>query len=377
MGGMAGRSAVFVALLLSASALVSVGSVRVVSAASDIPVTTVAGGLGSGPATNLSVSPIAMAVSGNDLYLADSEALRRVDLSTGLSVPVAANPWNLTAPVDPNSLHGPCGLAVGADGTLYIAEPGQIDRLDALDHLSVVATGIRNQTTPCPITVDNSGDIVVGSGVSALEHIDPVTGTHVTVPLVDGNNHQIVFGLLHSMSTLPNGDILLDGTGEVTPSGVTTSFAGGGSTLGDGGPATAAQVSPQGAAVAPDGSVFISEDTRIRRIDTSGIISTYAGDGNFGTSGDGGPPAAAEIDGGGPIAIDSAGVVYVAQRLTGQVRSYSSTVRVVAGVPRTVDASGDLHPLFYGGDGGPAVDAADLVSDAEPPRSVGWNCAGT
>ena len=68
---------------------------------------------------------------------------------------------------------------------------------------------------------------------------------------------------------------------------------------GDGGPATQASLLfPRGVAVARDGTVYVSENAfhRVRRVAPNGVITTYAGTGTAGFSGDGGPAAAAQIE---------------------------------------------------------------------------------
>ena len=85
----------------------------------------------------------------------------------------------------------------------------------------------------------------------------------------------------------------------VSPAGIITTFAGNGSDAasGDGGPATAAAHPSWSCAVGPDGSVYITdENQRIRRVGLDGIITTVAGTGMNGFSGDGGPAVAANLD---------------------------------------------------------------------------------
>src|SRR5262249_57016929 len=85
---------------------------------------------------------------------------------------------------------------------------------------------------------------------------------------------------------------------EVTPAGFIGTVAGNGTSgfSGDGGPATAAQLNyPGGVAVDAAGNLFIAEisNNRIRKVTPAGVISTVAGNGSAGFSGDGGPASAA------------------------------------------------------------------------------------
>ena len=100
---------------------------------------------------------------------------------------------------------------------------------------------------------------------------------------------------------------------KVNTSGIITTIAGGGSGgLGDGGPATAAVITAYGVAVDTSGNVFIADATnnRIRMINTSGIISTFAGTGVGTTNGNGGPASAAAINQPLSITIDKKGNIY-------------------------------------------------------------------
>jgi uncharacterized protein (TIGR03437 family) len=139
---------------------------------------------------------------------------------------------------------------------------------------------------------------------------------------------------------------------KVSPAGIITIVAGTGTlgSSGDGGPATSAQLnSPAGLAVANDGTLYIAGlDNRIRKVSPSGIITTYAGTGAAGYSGDGGPAASAKLSGPTGLALDSSGNLYVADG-NFVVRKISSS-----GVIITVAGTG--NPGFSG-DGGSAASA--------------------
>ena len=104
---------------------------------------------------------------------------------------------------------------------------------------------------------------------------------------------------------------------------------------GDGGPATAAQLDfPTGVAVAPDGGLYISEVRgRIRRVDAAtGQISTYAGVGRNASSGDGGPALSAEIDRPHGLTVSRDGAVYVADTYGGRIRKIDPATRTITSV---------------------------------------------
>ena len=144
---------------------------------------------------------------------------------------------------------------------------------------------------------------------------------------------------------------------KVDASGVITTVAGTGTAgfSGDGGPATAAQLSsPVGLAFGRPGTIYQgallivdSGNHRVRMI-KDGVISTIAGNGGAGFAGDGGQATSAEFGQARRVALDQAGNLFVTQRAGGRIR------RVTAGgVTSTVAGAG----FGFGGDGGQAVNA--------------------
>ncbi|TMC56539.1 MAG: hypothetical protein E6J19_08945 [Chloroflexi bacterium] len=139
---------------------------------------------------------------------------------------------------------------------------------------------------------------------------------------------------------------------KVTPGGTISTYAGSGSFgfSGDGGPATAAQLNgPWGVAVDPAGILYIAESGRIRKVTTGGTISTYAGSGNFRFAGDGGPATAAELNFPRGMGLDPAGNLYIADKDNARIRKVTS-----GGTISTYAGSGSRGFL---GDGGPATAA--------------------
>lgn len=101
------------------------------------------------------------------------------------------------------------------------------------------------------------------------------------------------------------------------------------------------------------GNLFFSDtfNNRIRRVDAvSGVISTIAGNGDKGYSGDGGPAVAAALDEPYGVVIDRDGNLYIADRLNRRVRR----IDAASGVITTLAGTGEAK---YGGDGGPAAEA--------------------
>ena len=140
---------------------------------------------------------------------------------------------------------------------------------------------------------------------------------------------------------------------KVDTSGIITTVAGGGSSgLGDGGPATEAWLYyPFGVAVGSDGSIYIADyyNHRIRKVDPSGIITTVAGNGSRGYSGDGGPATEAGLYYPFGVAVGPDGSIYIANFYNRRIRKIDPF-----GIITTVAGNGSVA---FSGDGGPATEA--------------------
>lgn len=249
-----------------------------------------------------------------------------------------------------SSMENPIDIALGPDGKLYIAElhtsrvlaveiggrleifagSGQIGlagddgpaveaELREPSGVAVDALGdvyVADSSNHCVRVVGADGQIrrVVGDGVPGAE---PGTrGPRLNRPqrvLVDGQHLLIADTQNHLVRAV---DL---GSGEswvVAGTGV----AGGG---GDGGPAVEASLSePYGLEVAQDGALFIAEvgGHRVRRVRADGTIETFAGTGEAGLEGDGGPAVEAQLKGPADVAVGPDGSVYIADMLNGTVR---------------------------------------------------------
>ena len=131
---------------------------------------------------------------------------------------------------------------------------------------------------------------------------------------------------------------------------IITTAAGG--FTGDGGAATSAMVNyPRAVAVGADGSLYIADTNshRVRRVGTDGKISTYAGNGTSGFSGDGGPAASAQLYSPAAVAIGSDGILYIADYNNNRIRRVTPDGQI-----STLTGTG---PASFGGDGGPASSA--------------------
>jgi uncharacterized protein (TIGR03437 family) len=139
--------------------------------------------------------------------------------------------------------------------------------------------------------------------------------------------------------------------------GVISTVAGNGTLgySGDDGPATSAQLSwPEGVAVDSAGNLYVADqnNNRIRKV-SNGVITTVAGNGMPGSSGDNGPATSARLYGPRGVAVDSAGNLYIADTSNQRIR------KVLNGVITTAAGNGpDLYGNGgYSGDNGPATSA--------------------
>lgn len=223
-------------------------------------------------------------------------------------------------------LSNPTRVAIDAAGNVYFGESSnnRVRKVDAQGIISTIAgNGIAGY----------SGD----GGPATLAQIKNPQGVAVDAAgnlyIAEPQNHRIRM---------------------VNSSGIITTFAGTGTSgfSGDGGPANAAQInSPYGIAVDPAGNVFIGDanNNRVRKVNTAGIISTIAGNGVSGFSGDGGPATLSQLNGPSGVAIDALGRVYITDEVNHRIRmvNTSGTITTVAGT--TVSG--------YAGDGGSAIQA--------------------
>ncbi len=204
------------------------------------------------------------------------------------------------------------------------------------------------------IAVDASGAVYFADtasktirriGVDGI--ISTVVGPATGAALVDPQG--VAFG--------PAGDMYVADFGasriwKVGRSGSITPFAGTGvsGSTGDGGPALDATINAGGMAFGPDGSMYIDDTYRYRRIDPNGVIHAFAGTGTIGFSGDGGPALRATFSqNGGMVSTDQAGNVYIADAGNHRVRKVDPS-----GIITTIVGDGSEG---YAGDGGPAAEA--------------------
>ena len=158
--------------------------------------------------------------------------------------------------------------------------------------------------------------------------------------------------------------------------------AGGGS-LGDGGPAAAAQLRrPTGVALDGAGNLYIADtdNNRIRKVDAAGVITTVAGTGTFGFSGDGGPAVAAQLNRPTGVAADGAGNLYIADHYNNRIRKVDAAgvITTVAQLssPQGVAVDGDGNLYIATGNRIRKVDAAGVISTVAGDGTEGYSGDG-
>jgi sugar lactone lactonase YvrE len=380
-------------------------SVRRIAAATGI-ITTVAGngeegdnGLG-GPAIHATFrgpSDVDIDSAGN-LYIVDrgNHKIKRVAAATGIIQTVAGNGSagysGDGGPATSAKLYNPTSVAVEDDGTFFIADTTN-ERIRQVfpggGIRTIAGTGVSGFTgdggpasnarigRPWGIGVDSDGNIYfaellnqrIRMVVRATETIHTFAGTGQFAFCDNVPRLNACFKNPTNVDYDPVADALYVGDSgnqriRKVPlgSGNVSTVAGSGfiGFSGDGGPATQGRFNgPGGIAVHPNFGIYVADEAnfRIRHVSTHAVplLSTYAGNGNEQHGGDGGPATAGKLNG--PVALraDEFGNLYIADTLNQRIRKVDS-----AGTISTVAGTGDSG---FSGDGGPAT-SAKLTSPA-------------
>jgi len=357
-------------------------------------ITTLAGGgtsLGdNGPATSAKLNnPCGVTVdSAGNVYIADTWNNRIRKVSNGVITTVAGNGTagfsGDNGPATSAQLDDPGGIAVGSTGNLYIADTsnGRIRKVSN----GAIATAVGGGTPlgdngpaasaelwqPQGVAADSAGNVYIAD--TQNHRVRKVSKGAIATFAGGGTTYGDNGPATSAEMTFPAG-LALDAAGNLyiadswgavrkVTNGVITTVAGGGTSLGDSGPATSAQLSnPLGVAVDSAGNLYIADSLnfRIRKV-SNGVITTVAGTGNMGFSGDNGPATSAQLSRPGGVAVDSAGNLYIADTFNNRIRKVSN------GVIATVAGNGGEG---YSGDGGPATSA-----QLNEPSSVAIDASG-
>ncbi len=341
-----------------------------------------------GPAASASLSePSGVVVDvGSNLYIADSGNNRVRQVSAAGTIGTLAGNGNFGFSGDGGaatgaSLFSPSGVAVDATGNLYIADTGnqRLRKVGAGGIItSVAGNGVKSFSGdggpaaaaslagPTGVAVDVAGNLYIADSLNTRVR---KVGGNGFISTVAGNGTQGFSGDGGAGAALNNpsavavdaaGNLYIGDTGnqrvrKVNPGGTISTVAGNGTFgfSGDAGPATAAQLAgPSGVAADIAGNLYIADTSnqRIRKVSAGGTITTLAGNGVRGFSGDGGQASNASLNLPTGVAVDSAGNLYLTDSLNFRVRKVSP-----GGMITTVAGNGQEG---FSGDGGPATSAS-------------------
>jgi sugar lactone lactonase YvrE len=275
------------------------GRVRIVYP--DGNIYTVAGG-----GTSLS-DPSGVAVDANGkLIIADPGANRIGWKSFGTIITVAGNGTASFSgdggPATNATLNDPFGVALDAKGNLFIADTDN-SRIRKVNTNGIITTVAGNGSP----SFSGDGDTATSAGLYNPSGV--AVDARGNLFIADGNNHRVR---------------------KVSTNGFINTVAGNGvfSFSGDGGAATSASlVWPTSVAVDASGNLFIADQSnnRIRRVNSSGIITTIAGNGTASFSGDGGPASNATLNSPSGLALDASGNLLIADNYNNRVRKMNIT----------------------------------------------------
>jgi uncharacterized protein (TIGR03437 family) len=284
-----------------------------------------AGGKNEGSmATSLAfVSPRNVAIDGTGIvYISDFGAHRVYKMATDGTLTTLAG---MGAPgysgdgvAALSYLNYPTALAVDHQGTVYIADSG--------NHLirkvsGGILTSIARSTLPTGLAYDGSETLYVA---------DHSSGEILEIPLTSGTATAMNVSATDVAYSYDGNLYVADMTvaRKCTIFGVSTVIAGGGNLAeGDGGPATNALLNhPSGVALDTIGNLYVADqaNNRIRRVGLNGTITTFAGTGAIGNTGDGGSALLATLNGPASVTFDAFGNLYIADTGNARIRKVTS-----------------------------------------------------
>lgn len=333
-----------------------------------------------------------------NLYIADQNMVRTLGpdgsllIVAGLSTQGGYNGDGRAA--NTAELSNPERVVLDAAGNVYIADTGnaRIRQVSLAGMISTVAGGGQGSdggpangallSYPRGIAVDRAGAVYITSGHVVRRVSGGIITTFAGVPGggFSGDGGPAVTARLNSPSAVAvdaAGNVYIADSGnsrirKVSTSGIISTVAG---TVkigfnGDNQPATSASLAdPEGVAVDAAGNIYVADTSnqRIRKVSPQGIITTIAGTGVQGFSGDGGPGSLAQLSHPTDISVDNLGNVYIADSGNGRIRKLSPVGIAPGGVLNSASyQSGAVAPgeivTILGSGLGPATLVSYIVT---------------
>ena len=236
-------------------------------------------------------------------------------------------------------------------------------------------------SVPYSLALDPIGNLYIADAANLrVRKVDTGFIIH-TVAGIGGSGYFNYDGIPATSAKIGAGGVALDASGniyvgdansrvrKINTSGIISTVAGNSSVgySGNGGAATAASFDgPIGVCVDNAGNIYIADKNNnvVRKVNASGIVSVFAGTGSYGFSGDGGQATAAKFNGPNAVRIDPQGNVIIVDQSNNRIRKVNS-----AGIISTI--AGSTGTVGFAGDGG-APTAAVLGT----PGDVCWNRYG-
>jgi type IX secretion system substrate protein len=295
------------------------------------------------------VGGIACDSKGNVYFSGGNNNIRKVDKS-GIITSIAGNGMTVTSGDDglatAAGIPAPYGICLDKFGNIYIGSNYRIRKIDISGIISTYAgTGVAGYS--------GDGGTATAAKIYATQQISAD---------VSGNLYFVDFYRIRKIDN----------------KGVITTIAGNNSAgnSGDGGPATAAQLNPRGVFADKCGNIYIADsyNNEVRMINTNGIISTVAGDGLTGYSGDGGPATLAKLNIPENIYLDSNSNIYIADDGNNVVRYIRMDSCIVAPIKTSVSIQMRQFLHVYPN---PATDELNVTGVQQAAKYNLYNVTGT
>jgi sugar lactone lactonase YvrE len=274
------------------------------------------------------------------------------------------------------------GMAQDSTGALYLADAaaGRVYRVGLDGAVTNFVAEVPNGALMSPrgMGFDSKGNLDFAEAYcQCIRRVSPagVISTVYTLPQQPGPFQYFEGLAIDSRDNLYATEYRGSSVLKLAADGTVTTLAGTGvpGFSGDGGPATAAQLNgPSGVTLDSAGNLYITDtlNHRVRRITPDGTISTFAGTGVAGFSGDGGAATAAQLSMPAQTVVDSAGSLYISDYNNRRVRVVSG-----AGTISTIAGNGAVDPPIVPetevGDGGPALYARFDIAGSAAFSSTG------